>query len=110
MLEALIAIAILAVALGVLLSSTASSMRAQTRAQAVMQATLHAESRLAALGTTAPLRVGVSSGVLDGGWRWRAAVDPLPMPSAAPLLAVELAVLDERGAVLATLNTVRLAD
>lgn len=111
LLETTVALAIVAVALAVLLDQAALALRTRVRAEAVTEATLVARSRLAEIGVSLPMPAGTSGGRLPDGTRWRLIVRPLPAPGASGVrpMAVGLAVIDDRGVPLASLDTVRLA-
>ena len=74
LLEVLVAFAILSVSLGVLLQVFATGLRNVGMADDYSQATLYAESILSAYGRDAPLREGVSEGVINDRFSWRGAV------------------------------------
>lgn len=74
-LEVLVALAILAIALGVLLAVFADGIRRQGRAEELAEATLHAQSLLARVGADVPLKVGLTTGALSNGMRWQVRVE-----------------------------------
>lgn len=71
LLETLVALSILAAALGAIFSIFSTALRAAAEADAVTQAARAGEALLGSLGAELPLREGVSSGALNGALRWR---------------------------------------
>jgi general secretion pathway protein I len=74
-LETLVALAILAIALGVLLAVITDGIRRQGRAEKLAEATLHAQSLLARVGADVPLKVGATTGTLSNGMHWQVLVE-----------------------------------
>ncbi len=116
LLEVVVAFAIVALSLGVVFSVYGTAFDGIRRAGQVTAALLAAESKLAEMGVTTPLRTGSVGGTLDGGYRWLAAVRPYrSAPRAArdtlPVLAYEVEVTVSWGpgsGQAVTLNAVRL--
>ncbi len=65
---------VLAISLGVLFQIFSTGMRASQSAEGYTRATLIAESKLAAIGITAALEEGETSGGYDDGYNWRVAI------------------------------------
>lgn len=93
-----------------------TAYRAEERGSEVTIALLEAESKLAEIGVTVPLRPGQASGELPSGHRWLAEIsvytgiekkirDQLPVEG----FNVSLTILGRNNAKLSTLNTMRLA-
>lgn len=93
LLEVIVAVAILAVALGALLQIFSSGLRGARVAGHHAIATLQAESKLAAIGIETALEEGESAGEFDNGHRWRVTVRPyLGSGQEARLAAYEVVV------------------
>jgi general secretion pathway protein I len=107
LIEALVALAVLALTLGVLFQVGAGAARRLAEAEAVSFATLSAQSVLAASGIAAPLAIGTRRGVLPQGFTWTETVGPLP--EAPQARAITVRVADAAGRERARLATVRLA-
>jgi len=73
--EVVVALTILALALGVLLNVMSSSIRQTGQAETVAEAGSLAQSLLAKIGTELPLRDGWITGQSDRGFRWRVQID-----------------------------------
>jgi general secretion pathway protein I len=114
--ETLAALAILAVALGVLLAVFSDGIRRHGQAEQLAIATLEAQSLLARLGVDIPLKAGTATGTLPRGLHWRLHVDRYgdagdrkAWPSDAYQVVVEVLSEDGgRGEPLARLVTLRL--
>jgi len=76
LLEVMVALAILAVAMGVFLQLFSTGLRGGRLAEQRAIAALLAESKLAAVGVESPLEEGDSEGRFERGYRWRVAVAP----------------------------------
>jgi general secretion pathway protein I len=74
-LETLVALAVLAIALGVLLAVLTDGIRRQGRAERLAEATLHAQSLLARVGADVPLKAGTTTGTLPNGMHWQVLVE-----------------------------------
>ena len=74
--EVVIALTILALALGVLLNVMSNSIRQTGRAETIAEAGSLAQSLLAKIGTELPLRDGQITGQSEHGFRWRVQIDP----------------------------------
>ncbi len=110
LIETLVAIAIIAGALGVTAQVISSGAR-QTRAVEDRRlAILVAQSQMAAVGAAQNSRFGDSRGVTDG-VRWRIAVKPWSSGVASPVRLEEVVVTTglETGGDLFTLRTIRVA-
>ncbi|HEY7550098.1 MAG TPA: hypothetical protein VH913_11350 [Hyphomicrobiaceae bacterium] len=115
-LEMLVALAIVALALGVLLAVLTDGIRRQGRAERLASAVLDAQSLLARVGADAPLRAGVTGGTLANGLRWQLRVEPYgdgadrkAWPAAAYRVLVEvMAEDDDPNVPLVRLATLRL--
>jgi hypothetical protein len=107
--EAMIAVAVLALVMGVGFRSLAQSARAARAAQEVRTATLIARSRLASVGGDIPLEDGVVEGD-DAGFHWRVTLTEAPAaPSASgSLVRAEVVVSDPQGRPRASLSSLRL--
>ena len=75
LLEVLVALAILALGLAVLLTVLSDGIGRAGHAERQVKALLHAQSLLAAVGSTIALKPGVTAGQLDGGLRWQVAIE-----------------------------------
>jgi general secretion pathway protein I len=73
--EVVVALTILALALGVLLNVMSNSIRQTGQAENVAEAGSLAQSLLAKIGTEWPLRDGQITGQSDHGFRWRVQID-----------------------------------
>jgi general secretion pathway protein I len=114
-LETLVALAILAIALGVLLAVFTDGIRRQGRAERLAEATLHAQSLLARVGADVPLKVGVTAGTLASGMHWQVLVEPYgdaadrkAWPATAYRVAVEVLEDGAQNDALVRLTTLRL--
>jgi len=112
--EVVVALAILALALGVLLNVTSDSLRRTERAETIAEAGSLAQSLLAETGVELPLRDGETTGETDRGFRWRVYIEPYgdgidqrEWPIAAHQVLAEVSWRDgplERSLVLTTLR------
>jgi general secretion pathway protein I len=73
--EVVVAVTILALALGVLLNVMSNSIRQTGQAESVAEAGSLAQSLLAKIGTELPLRDGQITGQSDRGFRWRVRIN-----------------------------------
>src|SRR5260370_3718660 len=73
--EVVMALTILALALGVLLNVMSNSIRQTGQAETAAEAGSLAQSLLAKIGTELPLRDGQITGQSDRGFRWRVQID-----------------------------------
>lgn len=105
--EALVALAVLAITLGVLLQAGAGAARRLAEAEASLFAVLSAQSLLAAAGIEAKLAPGQRRGSLAGGFGWTETIAPLADSPRAHAVTIE--VTDPAGRTRARLTTVRLA-
>ena len=76
LIEALVTLAILALALSALVGLVSDSFANMRHADTVAQASLHARSLLDKVGTEIPLKGGELQGELPNGMRWRLNVEP----------------------------------
>jgi general secretion pathway protein I len=112
--EIVVALTILALALGVLLNVMSNSVRQTGRAETIAEAGSLAQSLLAEIGRELPLRNGQMTGQSDHGFRWRVQIDPYgdgtdrrEWPVAAHQVSAEVFWTDglqERTLVLTTLR------
>jgi general secretion pathway protein I len=89
LLEVVLAVVILATALGLLLGMLSRGMRQVTQAQSESEAAMYAQSTLDQLGTLGTLEPGTRDGdYADGAYRWTMTVaptvDPAPPPPPEP--------------------------
>lgn len=85
--EALAALAILALSLAALLSGVSGAARNDDRADFLLRASRLARSQLDAVGIAAPIVVGETTDRSDDGLRWTLTMEPFKVagaPSAAP--------------------------
>jgi len=71
LIEAMVALAIAALGLGVLMAAAGTGLGNAALADRYIAATRRAQSHLAAIGTLTPLRPGVQSGNDGGGYSWQ---------------------------------------
>jgi general secretion pathway protein I len=107
LIESLVALAVLALTLGVLFATGAAAARRMAEAEAVSFATLAAQSVLAAAGIERPLAVGTRRGTLPQGFTFTETTAPLSGTPQARTITVSVA--DPAGRMRAELSTVRLA-
>jgi general secretion pathway protein I len=74
--EVLVALAIAGIGLAVFLSATGVGLQNNAVADQYVQATRRAQSRLAQVGLTLPLKQGDYSGDDGGGFRWQVTIAP----------------------------------
>ena len=79
LLEVMVALVILVLALSGLYESLGLGVRMATRVDRQQRAVDAAETLLAELGRSRPLRAGITQGDFDRGGRWHLAVQPLPV-------------------------------
>lgn len=102
LLEVLLAAAVLAAALGVLLSIVSRGLRDVGDAGSRGEAVLHLQTLLDNAGRVQRLRAGEQGGVLEGKYRWRLQVRPVPSPwPAIPALTATPDALEGQGAGIA---------
>lgn len=107
-LEAIVALAIAALALGALYRSTGMALRATDRSKQHLQALAQAESHLGTLGITTPLLPGDTGGTYRDGTSWRLKITSLSRagtPDPAPPMWIVLETFDRSGARLTRLET-----
>ena len=109
LIEAVVAVAIVAMMLAVTYRSVGDSVLRARAAEASRTAMMVAQSRLALVGSEIPLQPGETTGV-DGGYSWRVEIAPAEAgPSAVgQLLSVTASVRDRGPADRAVLRTLRL--
>jgi general secretion pathway protein I len=71
LIEVLVALAIAALGLGLMLSATGTGLQSASVADQYIQATSRAQSLLAQVGLSSPLKAGDTSGDYDDGYGWR---------------------------------------
>lgn len=102
LLEALVALTILASAMASLMMLIATNRRAQADADADLAAALHARTILARIGRDLPLEVGTQSGTFEDGRAWSILITPFKLesgPTTAPNPALlQVKVRLQRGA------------
>lgn len=76
LLEVMVALAILAVAMGVILQLFSTGLKGGRLAERRAVAALLAQSKLAAVGVESPLEEGQSEGRFERDYRWRVAIAP----------------------------------
>ena len=76
LLEVIVALAILALAMGPLMSAISDGLRHTGDAERVAEASSLAQSLLAEVGVTRPIQPGQTAGELANGFRWRLIVEP----------------------------------
>jgi len=116
LLEVLVALVMTGLVVGVAFHLFGGAVLGHARADRLTMALLVAESRLAAVGVTEPLRRGSESGRTDDGFRWTTDIRPFRPPTArstdaAPVRAflVRVSVTGDRaGEWPVTLETLRL--
>jgi general secretion pathway protein I len=82
--EVVVALAILALALGVILGVISNGVRQTDNARKLVEAGQLAQSLLARLGTDMPIAPGQTTGEFAGGYRWRMRTEPYgPAPDRA---------------------------
>ncbi len=89
LLEILVALSILAVALGAILQSLSSGLRSLGAAEAHALALMHARSQLATVGTLIPLEPGEQTGVADE-FEWTVSVSLFESQEGDPVLDAAL--------------------
>jgi general secretion pathway protein I len=97
--EAMVAITVIAMMLAVTYRAVGESVVRSRAAEASRAAVMIAQSRLALVGAEIPLAPGETTGV-DGDFAWRIQIDPAPEDDAStmgPLLLVTASVRDRGG-------------
>ena len=84
LIEVLVALAIAALGLGFLMMAAGTGLGNAGIADQYIEATRRAQSRLALLGVTAPLRPGDTSGDDGGGYSWRVRISEPAMHASGP--------------------------
>ncbi len=109
-LEAIVALAIAALALGALYRTTGMALRAADRSKQHLQALALAQSHLGSLGVTTPLAPGDTRGTYSDGTSWHLSITSLARagsPDPAPPVWIVLETFDRSGARLTRLETSR---
>jgi general secretion pathway protein I len=88
LLEILVALAIFALAVGVLAQIMQTGLRQSTLARSLAGATLLARSELARVGIEVPLQVGAAEGESEDGMRWRTEIELVEAPGEDQILAL----------------------
>lgn len=113
LLEVLVALAIFAIAFGVIAGIFQTSLRQSETAESLLEATALAETQIARFGNDLPLAIGRLSGRSPEGLRWSAAVDlaaPALESSDLALYEITLDVASKDGAQhYLTLKTLRIS-
>jgi len=115
LIEIIVALAILAVALGALFQAFSTGLRATTVTDRQAAAVMLAQSLLDRIGQDIPLAAGEETGVSEDGLRWSIAIAPSPLITPerradSPLLPFDVAVtVAGEGGRPVTLTTLRLA-
>ena len=85
LLEVILAVVVLATALGLLLGMLSRGVKQVSQAQAESEAAMHAQSLLDMVGTLEPIEAGASEGrFADSRYRWRMQVVPAADPAPPP--------------------------
>ena len=84
LIEILVALAIASLGLGFLMMAAGTGLGNAGIADQYIEATRRAQSHLAVLGVTAPLRAGDTSGDDGGGYSWRVRISEPSMHAAGP--------------------------
>ncbi len=115
LIEIIVALAILAVALGTLFQAFSTGLRATTVTDRQAAAVMLAQSLLDRIGQDIPLAAGEQAGVSEDGLRWSIAIAPSPLiapehSADSPVIPfdVEVSVAADGGRPI-TLTTLRLA-
>lgn len=82
LLEVVVAVMVLGLAVAASFDVFSTGFRQSGAAERHVVAVIHAENRLAALGTLEPLVPGETNGEIDDTYRWRLAISPLPADEA----------------------------
>ena len=115
LIEIIVALAILAVALGALFQSFSTGLRATVVSDRQEAAVMLAQSLLDRIGQDIPLAAGEQAGVSEDGLRWSIAIAPSPLIAPdrradSPLLPFDVVVtVASDGGRPLTLTTLRLA-
>jgi hypothetical protein len=109
LIEAIVAVAIVAMMLAVTYRSVGDSVLRARAAEASRTAMMGAQSRLASVGAEIPLTPGETTGV-DGAYSWRVEIAPVDEDASAMgrLLSVTASVRDREPTDRAVLRTLRL--
>lgn len=78
LLEVVVAVMVLGLAVAASFNVFSTGFRQSGAAERHVVAVIHAENKLAALGTLEPIVPGETEGDIDGTYRWRLAVAPVP--------------------------------
>lgn len=107
--EAVVALGIVAAILGITFEAVAAGRRAMASAEERRTAMLQAQSLQSQLGATIPLVAGTSSGQ-SGDFDWRVEISPKSSREiGTPMLHSVVIITDRRNRILARLETLRLA-
>ncbi len=94
LIEVLVAFSILSLTLAAIFSLLSSSSRSTRVADEYSRAVVWAESKLAQLGVSEPLRLGTARGSFDEDYRWELQVVKRPSREAMHSIMYEWALLD----------------
>ena len=113
LLEVLVALAILAISLGVLVPVFSDTLDRQLAMADQKTASALARSKLATVGSEVPLIDGTSDGRFDNGFKWHVEIAPYPFQYASPLVVPKLVSLtvqwpSKHGVRALTVKTIRL--
>jgi len=108
LIEAVVALAILAIGLPVLMQLISSGFGASAAAERLAAETAIAQSELARIGVERPLEPGETAGEYGGGYRWRLAVREAAATPVTVLFEVSLSVWQEGKDAGITVSTLRL--
>ncbi len=93
LLETLVALAILAISLGVLFPVFSASVQRQTDLADQKTATLLAQSKLDAVGSEIPLLDGISDGQFPNGFTWHVEIAPYAFDRSSAFVSPKLVTL-----------------
>ena len=95
LIEVLVALAIAGLGLALLVAATGSGLESTTAADRYVQAVSLAQSRLAQVGRSLPLKKGSFSGDEGRGFRWRVAIaEPVAQPAPGKLALYPVTVTE----------------
>ena len=89
LLEILVAFTLFAVAMGVLMQIFSRGVNGASLADRFAKASMHAESKLAAIGLEDTLKEGTSSGKFDDDYGWQVTIKPYQDPAPKEQMAID---------------------
>jgi general secretion pathway protein I len=89
LLEVLVAFTLFAVAMGVIMQIFSRGVNGASIADHYAKATMHAESRLAAIGLEETIKEGTSSGKFDDDYTWQVTIKPYQDPAPRDQMAID---------------------